>query len=479
MEEGDRRTSMKITHTSDEKRQGTGDSMARKNCYRVWTLVGVIILIGVLGYVLNILSVPVGIILWSTVIIFVLRTPVNRMEKRGINRVLATAIAYVVMFLVLLAIGTLLFSPVFGIGDQFRDLLESIPYYAQRVVDIYNDMYAQYSYIFQNEMVKSWLNDAAAALGAWATNAAKMSADGIVSLGSSVANSFLVVGFALVVAFWLLMELPAFGRECRRLIGDAHVEDAEMLYITFTRIMGGYIKATLIQCALIGVLCGIAFAVIGIPNAAALGGITGILNIIPVVGPWLGGLMAALIGVFINPWVALIALIATIAIQQFIYTFVSPKLMADSVNVHPALVIIALMAGSAIGMAMNGLVGMLVGMLASIPAVAAFKALFVYYFEKKTGRGVVAEDGVFFKGTPAVPGKHDPNPLRDGRFVVADSKEEAQEPMKGSREAAQPDPRTEEGGTDERPAESAAHEDGAAEADPCPDRASKAEESRD
>ena len=75
--------------------------------------------------------------------------------------------------------------------------------------------------------------------------------------------------------------------------------------------------------------------------------------------------------------------------------------MANSVDVHPALTLIALMAGSAIGGAMSGFTGSLVGMLASIPAVAVAKSVFVYYFEKRTGRQLVAKDGVFFQGTPA------------------------------------------------------------------------------
>ena len=147
--------------------------------------------------------------------------------------------------------------------------------------------------------------------------------------------------------------------------------------------------------------CGVLFGVVGIPNYAALGGIAGLLNIIPIIGPWLGGALAAVVGIFISPWAALFALVGTIAIQQVVYTFVSPKIMANSVDVHPALTIIALMAGSAIGGAMSGLVGSLVGMLASIPAVAVAKAVFVYYFEKHTGRRIVSPEGVFFKGATA------------------------------------------------------------------------------
>ena len=103
-----------------------------------------------------------------------------------------------------------------------------------------------------------------------------------------------------------------------------------------------------------------------------------------------------------------VALVGTIAIQQVVYTFVSPKIMADSVDVHPALTLTTLLAGSAIGGAMSGFVGSIFGMLVAIHAVAVAKAVFVYYFEKRTGRQLVAEDGVFFKGTPSEGDQVDP-----------------------------------------------------------------------
>jgi len=67
-----------------------------------------------------------------------------------------------------------------------------------------------------------------------------------------------------------------------------------------------------------------------------------------------------------------------------------------------------LMAGSGIGTAMGGLVGALVGALLSIPLTAMAKAIFVYYFEKRTGRRIVAPDGVFFKGVVHESGAFDP-----------------------------------------------------------------------
>ena len=374
---------------------------ARRRFLTVWTIVGAILLTGVLVYLFNLLSVPVGIVIWSVVIVFCLRGPVNKLEKLGVPRLAGTAIAYVLMFVVLALVGLLMFSPAFGVGDQFTNLIQSVPGYIQTIANWGNDLYARYADVLQNDTVQGWITDAFNALVAWASTFARDSASGVVAIGTGVVNTFVALGFALVVAFWMLMELPDLGRESERLVGPKHREDLEMLHVTFTRVMGGYIKGTLLQCAIIGVGCVVLFGVIGIPNYAALGGIAGLLNIIPIVGPWLGGALAAVVGVFVSPWIALVALLGTIAIQQIVYTFVSPKIMANSVDVHPALTLIALMAGPAIGGAMRGFTGSLVGMLASIPAVAVAKSVFVYYFEKRTGRQLVAKDGVFFQGTPA------------------------------------------------------------------------------
>ena len=385
-----------------------GTARARLWFYRLWTLVAAILVTGVVVYLLGVLSVPVSILIWTVIFVFCLRGVVNGLEKRGVNRTLGTAIAYVLMFLVLGLVGLLLFSPMFGLNSQLASLTQSIPHYVDEVARWVASMYDKYATFFEDQTVRNIINDAQSSIAAWASSFAQGSASGLMIAGTAIANGVMAIGFALVIAFWILMELPRLGRETTRLIGPKHADDAAFLHYTFTRIMGGYIKGTLAQCAIIGVACAVLFTALNIPNAAALGGITGVLNIIPIVGPWLGGAVAAIMAAFVSPLTAFIAIAGTVVIQQFVYTFISPRIMSNSVDVHPALTLLALMCGSALGGAMSGLAGSLVGMLASIPAVAAAKACFVYYFEKKTGRQLVSEDGVFFKGTPAEGDKPDP-----------------------------------------------------------------------
>lgn len=393
------------THILTEEQKS---ARARRRFINIWSVVGACVLAGVLVYLLNVLALPVAILLWTLVFVFCMRGTVNKLEARGIKRVWGTTIAYVILCGILALVGLIMFSPAFGVGDQFGDLVQSAPTYISNVSDWANQVYAKYSDVFQNETIRQYMTDAMESMGNAASDFARDSATGVVAVGTGVANTFVAIGFALVIAFWVLIELPGLGKETKRLAGPKYSETLNMLYVTVTRVMGGYIKGTLLQCAVIGVGCFILFFVLGIPNSAALGVITGVLNIIPIVGPWLGGALAALVGFFASPLTAFIALAGTIVIQQLVYTFVSPKIMQTAVDIHPALTLIALMAGSAIGGAMSGFMGSLVGMLASIPAVAVAKSVFVYYFEKRTGRRLVAEDGVFFKGESSATDAPDP-----------------------------------------------------------------------
>ena len=389
---------------------------ALKRLVRVWMLVGVAILVVAFVYLAGILSNAIGVIIWSIVFVFILRNFVDKLDERGVNRTAGTLLAFLTLFVIVGLLVLIAFSPVFGIRDQFVELMASIPTIVKDFQTWATDMYSKYADILQSEELQNWVSGSLSSFGTWLQSLASSSASGIIGVGTSLANTFMCIGFGLVIAFWMLIELPNLHREALRIVGPDYHDDVEVVTITATRIMGGYLRATIIQCALIGVLCGILFTILGIPSSAAIAVITGLLNVIPIVGPWLGGLLAFVVGVPSSAITAVIALVGTIVLQQLVYTFVSPKLMGESVDIHPALTFIALMAGSGIGTALAGLSGALVGALLSIPLVAMFKALFVYYFEKKTGRRIVAEDGVFFKG--ATDDGDEVNPIADATAPI-------------------------------------------------------------
>ncbi len=373
----------------------------RKRALVIWAAVGVCILFSVLGFLLEVLSVPISIIAWCIVLVFCLNPIVEALYSRGIGRGLGTLIAFIVLALLITVVLWLFLAPDIGASAQFMMLAQGLPSYAASLMQATSDLAQRYSDILSNPTVQSWAEQASDSLSVFFSNLANAAGTSIVEFGTFIASTALIIGFSLVISFWILMELPGISREIHRLIAPSHIDDFELFADTLGTVIGGYIKATLLQCLIIGLGCGVAYAFLGLPSAAALGIITGILNIIPVVGPWLGGIVAASVGFVVSPLTAFTAIIIAVVVQQVVYTFISPLLMADSVDIHPALVIFGLTLGSAIGGAMGGLGGSILGMLASIPLIAAAKALFVYYYERRTGRRIVAPDGVFFRGAVA------------------------------------------------------------------------------
>lgn len=374
----------------------------------VWTLIGAALLVYAFGVLLKVMELPVGIAIWTGIIFFCLRGFVNGLSRRGMNRFGAVVCGYALLAVVIVGVVLLMSSPFFGIGDQFVNLVQNIPSYANDIGAAYQAFVGAHQDLLTNPTVNEFVGNATDAAAEWANGFVSSSVAAMASIGTVVSGTVFCLGFALVVAFWLLLISPDVGREVHRLVGDKHHEGLSFLHLTFTRVVGGYIKGTALQCGIIAAGCALAFTILGIPNAIAFGIITGLLNIIPVIGPWLGGIAAAGSALPYSLPIAAVALVITIAWQQIVYTFISPKIMSESVDVHPMLVIFAMTIGLAAGTQMNGMVGGLTGMLLGIPVAAMSKSMFVYFFEKRTGRSIVAEDGVFFKGVPSEEGSVDP-----------------------------------------------------------------------
>jgi predicted PurR-regulated permease PerM len=97
----------------------------------------------------------------------------------------------------------------------------------------------------------------------------------------------------------------------------------------------GWAKGTATAMLGVGLLSVAAFLVIGVPNAIALGLFNGLVEFIPLFGPWLGGLTAVLIAFLDDPHKALFTAIAALAIQQIEANLITPWAMSRNAEVHP------------------------------------------------------------------------------------------------------------------------------------------------
>jgi predicted PurR-regulated permease PerM len=148
-----------------------------------------------------------------------------------------------------------------------------------------------------------------------------------------------------------------------------------------------------VSCLCTGTLAFIAYSILGISYPLVLALFTGLMVFIPFIGPTIAWILAGLIGLLYSPITALLAAVLTIASQLINDNLIQPRVMGGNVELHPAMILVMIF----IGFALGGIFGM----ICAIPLAAAAKSIFVYYFEKKTGRQLVSEKGALFKGHPS------------------------------------------------------------------------------
>lgn len=356
---------------------------------KIWAFIGAVIILMGVGFLLGKITVAIQILIISFVITFLSLPLVGKLEEKGLNRALGTLVAYLIAILLL----SILFSLVIPvISEQVSGLIKSIPGYVSQAQAWADTMYDRYAQVFADSQVQEALRKGINSISSAALKFANTSASGIITAGSSIVSSVAVIFMSLVVAFWLTMDFPKFQREAMIIVGPSKAEEYEIMTAVFSRAMGGYIKGLIITSTCTGIIAGIGFFIIGVPYAGLLGLATGILNVIPIVGPWVGGGLAALVSLFVSPWTAVLSVVITVAAQQLTDTFISPKVMQSAVAVHPMLVIL--------GLSVGGSIGGVAGMIFAVPLIAAFKGVFTYYFEMRTGRQLISEDGAVFRGEP-------------------------------------------------------------------------------
>ena len=136
-----------------------------------------------------------------------------------------------------------------------------------------------------------------------------------------------------------------------------------------------YAQGQLLVALAVGALTAAGLALIGVRSAAMLGGIVGILNMVPYFGPFIGGVPAVLIALGDGWQKALWCLGALTLVQQLDSAIISPRIMGSLTGFSPAAVLIAIYAGASLGG-----IG---GMLAALPVLMSARTVFRVFVQQR------------------------------------------------------------------------------------------------
>ena len=149
----------------------------------------------------------------------------------------------------------------------------------------------------------------------------------------------------VVVAFWLLKDGEKLRTGFLTLMPGRLQGDTAFALDAVGVVIGGYVRAQLFMAFLIGVLAGVGCAIIGVPFPIVVALAAGIFELVPLVGPFLGGAVAILLAFTVSPVLALGALILFLGIHVVEGYVLAPRIQARFVRLHPLIALLALFAG--------------------------------------------------------------------------------------------------------------------------------------
>jgi len=191
------------------------------------------------------------------------------------------------------------------------------------------------------------------------------------ALSGAVAVGEFVTGFILfiVILFFFLKDGDKIWRFFLRPMTGERRARGERIGRTAVTTLGGYIRGTSIVAAVDAIAIGVALWILQVPLALPLAVIVFIAAFIPLVGATVAGALAALVALVASddPFTALIVIIVVIAVNQLEGNLLQPIVMAQSLKLHPLVILLALSAGT--------ILGGIVGAVLSVPIAATTWAI--------------------------------------------------------------------------------------------------------
>ena len=347
----------------------------RQIALTIWIAVGLVALgwvFLVIGEAIRVIWLPLA---FAAGLVFLLEPAVKVFERLRIPRLIGAMLAFVVLAAVIVAIGALVWPTVQAQGAQ---LIEQLPDLYVAVVEWLREaavtLGIDIDEFLSQEAMEAWLRDPANQATIQDLLFGFGAGAGVVLRG--VAETIAVVGLAPVLAIYLLMDLNRFKKQSLELTPPRHRDEMAYLSGEVGTALGSFVRGQLLVALIVGIGSSIGMWAIDLPFWLIVGIVAGFLNMVPVLGPVVGGALAALVALLnADPWQAVWAVLIMILVQQIDNHLITPVIQRARVNLSPLAIVLALIIGGALA----GILGVLV----AIPATAAIRIILGHFWRTR------------------------------------------------------------------------------------------------
>jgi predicted PurR-regulated permease PerM len=322
----------------------------------------------VVGWLLSHVTHALLILVLSTVVAFAL-SPLVQLLERWLPRMLAIVIAYVIGFTLLLG---LLSVVVVSAATETTTLVRNLPGYAAQAQTMLPELVRV---LGRFGVTQSELNQAQGRLIEYlqgiGTQAASDAFDFVRSVLSAIVDTVLV----FILSIYLVANGPKMVAWLRENAPRSQSRRANLGITIVNQVVGGYVRGTLTMALLVGALVGAGMGVLQVRYALLLGILAFFMEFVPVLGVIISGAVCVIIALLQSPVLAAIVLGYFVVVHVIEGDLIGPRVMARAVGIHPAVALLALVAGSELFGVWGALLGAPIAGLVQAFATAMWREL--------------------------------------------------------------------------------------------------------
>ena len=324
---------------------------------------------GVFTFIKTLLSV-ISPLFIGFIIAWLFNPAVKKLEKKKIPRIAGSLIVYAI-FLIFLVVFIKILVPTIYV--QLNELVGNLP-------EIFNEVKLATNKLFEslNDMngidLTSVKVNLFTTLENWFTNFTTSLPEFILTVVTSFFSKLMTIAFGLIIGLYMLFDFDSISKHLISLLPKKHRKDADVLITDISTEVRKCVNGTLTVASMVFVGDSIGFAIIGLQAPLLFGLFCGITDLIPYVGPYIGGIAAVIIGFSQSTFTGIMAIIICCVVQCLENFVLQPLIMSKTMKLHPVTIIIGLLL-------FEHFFG-IVGMILATPIIALLKVIYYFTIDK-------------------------------------------------------------------------------------------------
>ncbi len=304
------------------------------------------------------------------IIAWLLNPIVNKLTDHGMKRGLATVIVFI-LFLALIYLFCLAVIP--SLVSQINDIAKMVPDILDNLKEIVDKIFVKLSTETNIDM-SSVKTNFLTYIENFAKNVSTDLPTKIITIVQNLVSGIGKLAVGLVIGFYLLFNFHNFSKHFMNIVPKRFKNSAERLLDEIGSITYKFINGTFIDCFVLFLISCVGFSLIGLKAPVFFAFFCAITNVIPYIGPYIGGAPAMLVGFTMSPLTGLLTLLFMIVVQTIEGNFLQPMIVGKKLDLKPVTIVISLLIfGHFFG---------IIGMIIATPIVAILKAIYLFFDEK-------------------------------------------------------------------------------------------------